>query len=105
MNAVLIYCTTNSEANAREIGKKLIEERLVACINIVKGMQSIYRWEDTIHEDTETVFIAKTREELVDMVTERIKILHPYSCPCIVALPITGGNSDFLNWIYEETGN
>lgn len=81
----------------------MVEERLAACVNIFDGMQSIYRWQGSLCEETETAFILKTREEHVEPLIKRIKDLHPYSCPCIITLPVTGGNPDFLDWIGSET--
>ena len=104
MNPYLIYITTKDHAEARAIGEKLIEERLAACVNIIDGMESVYRWEGKIESARETVLIAKTREGLVAKLTDRVKALHSYECPCIVALPVTGGNPDFLEWIVKETG-
>lgn len=105
MSARLLYVTVGSAEEAGEIGKSLVEDRLVACVNILSPMQSIYRWEGEIQMDMECVLIAKTREDLVDEVTARICRLHSYDVPCVVALPLDGGNPAFLDWIVEETGN
>lgn len=98
-----IYVTTANLDEARRIGQELIEARLAACVNILPGMTSIYRWEERVHESSEVVLIAKTTTLLVPALTERIKALHSYACPCIVSLPIEGGNPDFLSWIETET--
>lgn len=103
MVARLLYVTVGSADEATEIGKALVEERLVACVNILTPTQSIYRWQGEIQMDTECVMIAKTRDDLVDSATARIRALHSYDVPCVVALPIDGGNPAFLNWIVEET--
>ena len=89
----------------RSIGRKLVEERLCACANVVGGIISFYWWDGAVQEDAEAVLIAKTRKDLVAVVTERIKELHGYDCPCVVALPITAGNPDFLQWIDRETSH
>ena len=103
MEARFVYITTETPAEARAIGPALVEARLAACVNIIEGMTSIFRWEGKIQQGSETVLIAKTRRELVEPLTARIKELHSYSCPCVVALPILEGNPDFLRWIEEET--
>lgn len=103
MAARLLYVTVGSADEAAEIGKALVEERLVACVNILTPTQSIYRWQGEIQMDSECVMIAKTRDDLVDAATARIRALHSYDVPCVVALPIDGGNPAFLNWIVEET--
>ena len=104
MIAVWIYMTAGSVEEARTIGRALVEDRLAACVNLIDGMRSIYRWQDAIQDDAETVLIAKTRADLVDALTERVRALHSYECPCVVALPMVGGNPAFLDWIAEQTG-
>lgn len=100
---VWIYMTAGSLEEAREIGRALVEERLAACVNLVEGMRSLYRWNGGVEEDEEVVMIAKSRSGLVDVLTDRVKALHSYDCPCVVALPIAGGNPEFLDWIGLET--
>jgi periplasmic divalent cation tolerance protein len=97
-----IYMTAGSKAEAQNIGKALVESRLAACVNILDNMQSIYRWEQEIQQDTEVVLIAKTTDSLVSELIEKVKILHSYDCPCIVSLPILDGYRPFLDWIHEE---
>ena len=99
----LIYMTTGSAAEAERIGRALVTERLAACVNIVDGMRSMYRWEGEVQESGETILIAKTRADLVDKLTARVSELHAYDCPCVVSLAIDGGNSAFLDWIDAET--
>ena len=99
----LIYITTETEADAERIGQALVSERLAACINIVAGMRSMYWWDGVVQQSSETILIAKTRTSLVDRLTERVRELHAYDCPCIVSLAIDGGNPAFLDWIDAET--
>ena len=103
MEARLVYITTGDAGEARKIGKALVEARLAACVNILDGMTSLYWWEGQVEEGRETVLIAKTRAALIPALTERVKSLHSYSVPCVVSLPIEGGNQDFLDWIMAET--
>jgi periplasmic divalent cation tolerance protein len=98
-----VYMTAGSPEEARRIGRTLVEERLAACVNILDGMQSFYWWQGAVQEAPETVLIAKTRAELLERLTERVKALHGYRCPCVVALPIEGGNPAFLQWLADET--
>jgi periplasmic divalent cation tolerance protein len=100
---VLLYVTASSEDEAARIGRVLVEERLAACANVIPGMRAIYRWDGGMQDEKETVLIAKTRDSLADSATARIKALHSYAVPCIVVLPISGGNGDFLDWIEAET--
>jgi periplasmic divalent cation tolerance protein len=74
-------------------------------VNVIDGMKSMYRWQGEVAEAQETVLIAKTRAALVDKVTDLVTDLHSYDCPCVVALPVTGGNPDFLQWIAAETSD
>ena len=97
-----IYMTAGSKAEAQKIGIALVESRLAACVNILDNMQSIYRWEQEIQQDTEVVLIAKTTDSHVSELIEKVKTLHSYDCPCIVSLPILDGYRPFLNWIHEE---
>ena len=103
MELSLVYITASSMVEAEKIGSILVENRLAACVNIFEKMTSIYRWEGKVHKEQETVIIAKTRTELIDDLAARVKELHSYIVPCIVSLPVTGGNSDFLSWIENET--
>lgn len=103
MELSFVYITAASAEEARRIGRSLVEERLAACTNVIDGMTSMYWWEGRVQEDSEAVLIAKTRESLVKALTDRVKALHSYTCPCVVALPIGQGNPDFLDWLARET--
>ena len=97
-----IYMTAGSKSEAQKIGKALVESRLAACVNILDNMQSIYRWEEKIQEDSEVVLIAKTTETLVPRLIDKVKSLHSYDCPCIVSLPVSDGYPPFLDWIKSQ---
>ncbi len=99
----LVYMTAASRDEARKIGRALVEERLAACANVIDGMESVYWWQGKLTEDRETVLIAKTRAELVPALTERVRALHSYTVPCVVALPLMGGNPDYMAWLEAET--
>lgn len=103
MDFRLLYITTAKIDDARRIGNALVEERLVACANIVPGLESIYWWQGKLVQDREVLLVVKTRAERVDATIARVKALHSYTCPCIVALPILGGNPDYLTWLEAET--
>lgn len=103
MDARMLYITAGSRDEAKKIGRALVEERLAACANVIDGMDSIYWWQGKLTDDREAVLIVKTRAELVATVTARVKALHSYTLPCVVALPILGGNPDYLEWIGAET--
>jgi len=103
MEAVFLYVTAKDRAEALLIGRVLVEERLVACVNVLDGVRSLYWWEGKVQEEDEALFVAKTRAGLVDTVVARVKQLHSYEVPCVVALPVAAGNPDFLDWISAET--
>jgi periplasmic divalent cation tolerance protein len=99
----LLYITTAKVEEARRIGTAVVNERLAACANIVPALESIYRWQGAVVEDKEVLLILKTRAELVDAAIAKVKELHSYTCPCIVALPILTGNPAYLEWLGQET--
>ena len=101
----LVYITSGSLEEAKKIGQILVEQNLVACVNLLENMTSIYKWEDKLDEDLEVVIIGKTRKSLMPKLIETVNSLHSYDCPCILELPIQGGNPDFLNWIKSETAD
>ena len=103
MNVSLLYMTMPHAAEAKKIGTVLLEQRLVACVNIINEVHSMFWWNDTISNDTEVICIAKTKTRLVQDVIAKVKSLHSYACPCIVSMPITDGNPEFLSWIERET--
>jgi periplasmic divalent cation tolerance protein len=102
MRHSLIYVTAPSRVAALALAHALVQERLIACANVLDGATSVYRWEGEIQEEREAVLIAKTLSANVSAVTAKILELHDYSCPCVVALPIEGGNPAFLDWITAE---
>lgn len=103
MSYVMLYVTASDRIEAERIAKTLVEERLIACANLHEGMMSFYWWEGRVQSESEASFLAKTKKNLVSRITKRIKELHSYSCPCVVAIPIQGGNQEFLDWIESET--
>lgn len=103
MSVSLLYVTAASRDKALDLARTLVSERLVACANIMDGAMSVYRWQGVTEEAAEAVMIAKTRTALVEAATARILALHDYECPCVVAVPLAGGNPAFLDWVEAET--
>ena len=95
---LFIYITCASEDEAERIASALLDERLVACANILPGMRSLYLWKGKREQ-----LICKSMEDRLEALTKKICALHSYETPCVTALPITGGNPDFLAWIEEST--
>jgi periplasmic divalent cation tolerance protein len=104
MDHVLVYVTCADMEEAERIGGAVVKERLAACANVIPGMKSVYFWGGKLQKDDEVVLILKTKKRLVEKLTKRVKQLHSYEVPCVMALPIVGGNPDFLEWIEKEAG-
>ena len=98
-----VYMTAGSIEELKNIGHILVEKNLAACVNLLENMISIYKWEEKLEEGQEVVMIAKTRKILMPKLIETVNSLHSYDCPCILELPIQGGNPEFLSWIKTET--
>ena len=101
----LVYITTSSREEALMIGEHLVEEQLAACVNVINGIFSIYQWQGKIEKAEEAAMIVKTVQSLVTPLSDRVKDLHSYDCPCIVSLPIDGGNQEFLSWVQNQIDN
>jgi periplasmic divalent cation tolerance protein len=100
---IVILVTASSEEEAKKIAQSLVEKRLAACVNIIKDVQSVFRWKGKISDEKELLLIIKTRKKLYKNVEEEIKTLHAYEVPEIIALPIISGSKDYLYWIDSET--
>ncbi|MEK9671502.1 MAG: divalent-cation tolerance protein CutA [Rhodospirillaceae bacterium] len=100
---VLLYMTAGSDAEARSIAETLVSERLVACANILGPVTSIYQWQGRVENGAEVSVVMKSRQDLVARIADRVRELHSYDCPCLVATPITGGHAPFVAWIGDET--
>jgi len=101
---VVILVTAPSADDAARIGRALVEERLAACANVVGPIRSIYRWQGAVEEGDESLMLVKARAADVDRVTARVRELHTYDVPEIIALPIRGGSPAYLAWLAESTG-
>jgi periplasmic divalent cation tolerance protein len=88
---------------AATLARTLVNERLAACVNVVPGAESFYRWEGRIQEDAEVLLIIKTQEARTEALASRIKALHPYDLPEVLVLPAIGGSTAYLQWVEAET--
>jgi len=100
---VAVFVTASSNEEAQRIARAAVDERLAACANVVGPVASRYWWQGRVEEASEVLLILKTRQELVDAVAARVRALHSYTVPEVIAIPIVGGNSDYLAWIEEST--
>jgi periplasmic divalent cation tolerance protein len=101
--AVFVYTTYLSIVEAEEAGRALIEQHLAACVNILPGMISHYRWQGTIERAEEVVMLIKTRASLAEEVRVRVKARHSYETPAILVLPIESVDQTYLAWVMAET--
>jgi len=99
----LLLSTIDSAEQAGEIAETLVIERLAACVNILPAITSVYRWKNQIHRDPELLLIIKTGADSVDRLINRLRELHPYEVPEIIALPIEAGLPAYLDWVREQT--
>lgn len=102
MSHVVVLVTGPSVDEAERIGRALVEERLAACANLIPSISSAYWWKGKIEEATEALLILKTRQDLVERLVTRVRALHSYTVPEVIALPILGGNPDYLRWIDDS---
>ena len=100
----MMLTTTSTAAEARHIAQLLIDEKLAACVQLV-GIESFYVWEGATQKDPETLLLIKTRTALFDKAIARIKEVHSYTVPEVVAVPFTAGFAGYLNWIGEVTAD
>ncbi|HRO27147.1 MAG TPA: divalent-cation tolerance protein CutA [Luteimonas sp.] len=101
--AVACLCTCPDAATAQRIARTLVEERLAACVNLLPGVSSVYRWQGAVEQADEVLLLAKTARDRLDALTARVVALHPYELPEVVAVDITGGLPEYLAWIAGET--
>ena len=99
-----VYITTSGEKESKYIGKTLVEEKLSACVNIVPSIESIYLWKGEIEEDNESLLIVKTKAYNIDKIIKRVREIHSYETPAILAIPIIEGSKDYLDYLDSELG-
>jgi periplasmic divalent cation tolerance protein len=100
---VVVFMTAPDADGAGRMAGLLVDEGLVACVNILPGLRSIYRWENKLCDEIEVLCLMKTRLNLFSALRDRIATLHPYQVPEIIALPMAAGNAPYLDWVREST--
>ncbi|MES1200562.1 MAG: divalent-cation tolerance protein CutA [Pseudomonadota bacterium] len=105
MDAITLYATWPDLPRAEAAARALVERRLVACVNLIPGVVSIYRWEGALQHDAEVVMIAKTSGEKAGAARDALLEMHPYQLPCVTAFRIDSAlaNTNFLNWMKDQT--
>ncbi|XP_010266345.1 PREDICTED: protein CutA, chloroplastic isoform X1 [Nelumbo nucifera] len=103
--SIVVYVTVPNREAGKKLAESIVKEKLAACVNIVPGIESIYEWQGQIHKDNEELLIIKTRESLLEALTEHVKANHEYEVPEVIALPIKGGSLQYLEWLKNNTRN
>lgn len=99
---LVVLITAGSREEAEQIAESLVGEMLAACVNIIPGVTSVYRWQERVQRDQEWLLIAKTHSDALDDLVQRVQELHSYDMPEIIALPLSGGSDAYLRWIDRE---
>jgi len=99
---IVVFITIDTKEEAQRIAKVLLEQRKAACVNIIPGVSSLFWWEDKLDSAQESLLIVKTKASVLNEVIRLVKEIHSYDVPEIIAMPIVGGNQDYLEWIGKE---
>ncbi len=100
---IVVLTTFGSKEEALQVTEKLLKARLIACVNIIDNLASLFHWKGKIEKSCEALAIMKTQKKHLEELMEWIQTHHSYSMPEIIALPVIGGSGEYLNWIKEET--
>ena len=100
---IVVLVTCPSQEVGEKIARAVVEDRLAACVNIVPGLNSVYRWKGKVCQDPESLLVIKTRRTKLSALSRRVKGLHPYSVPEVIALPVIAGSGPYLSWVRNST--
>jgi len=101
---IIIFITASTKEEAKDISDKLLDQKKAACVNIIPEIDSLFWWQGKKEKSQEIFLIVKSRASLLDDIIRLVKEVHSYEVPEIIAIPIVGGNQDYLDWIKETTG-
>ena len=102
---LVVLITFPSQQDAQTIAATLVKERLAACVNLITGIRSVFIWEGSLQDTPEVLGVVKTSQDRLDSLVSRVKLLHPYSVPEIIAVPIVGGDNRYLQWLREAVSD
>ena len=102
---LIVFITVPSQEEGERIGANLVESRLAACVNVIPQVSSIFRWQGKIEKENELLLVIKTTRDRMDELTSKIKELHSYDVPEILAVPVFAGSKDYIDWVQQETRN
>jgi len=103
MDEIVVLVTAGSETEATNIARALVEQKLVACVNVLPGVRSIFQWKGNVTEEREFLLVAKTVSQVFEQVATTVKSLHSYDVPEVIALPIRHGLPEYLSWVRDVT--
>lgn len=101
---IVVFVTAKDISEAKKISDQLLEKKLIACANLIEGVESVFRWQGKIDQAKETLMILKSKQGLFKKIVKTVKANHSYEVPEVIALPIIDGNPDYLKWIDESLG-
>lgn len=104
MSILIVHCSCAADGSAEAIGKALIDERLAACVSVLPGARSLYRWQGEIHADDEVLMLIKTTRERYPAMAARLLDLHPYELPEIIAVDVSIAHAPYAAWVEEQVG-
>lgn len=102
-SALIVYCTCPDAATADRLARALVTERLAACVNVLPGVRSTYRWQGQVETGDEVLLLIKTTADRLDALGARVQALHPYELPEVLAVEAHGGLAPYLDWVAEQT--
>lgn len=102
MEPLVVLVTASSPEEAARVAHALVDEKLAACVNVVPGLRSIYRWQGRVEHAEEVLLIIKTGRHVLTALTERVRALHSYTVPEVIALPVVVGAAPYLEWLAGE---
>jgi len=101
----VVFLTAPDGEVAERLARGLLEERLAACVNLIPGIRSFYRWQGAVQDDAEVLLVVKTRADRLEALASWVQDLHPYELPEILGLPVIGGSQAYLDWIRTESSS
>ncbi|MEZ5400833.1 MAG: divalent-cation tolerance protein CutA [Bryobacteraceae bacterium] len=101
---IVVFSSCGSKEEGARLARQLVEQRLAACVSILEGVTSVYRWQGAIEEAAEVLLVIKTRRELFEQLREELRAMHSYQTPEVLAMPVVDGLPAYLDWLDRETG-
>ena len=105
MPVLVCLCACPDDASASSIAAALVDERLAACVNVLPGMRSVYRWQGAVEHATEALLVIKTTDDRIEALGARLQQLHPYELPELIAVEAVGGLDPYLRWVAQQTSD